>query len=125
MREAIHVAAIDQGTTSTRCMIFNHAGAVIVGYQKEHTQIYPRPGSLEWGGFRLDRVKFSIDFIDSNPSSTGQFQSPVLGPLYAQPGHREGAAPLVAQPAAFTHYRDQTSTEDRGWRACRRGVATS
>lgn len=41
------VAAIDQGTTSTRCMIFDHDGAVVAAAQKEHTQIFPRPGWVE------------------------------------------------------------------------------
>ena len=42
-----YVAAIDQGTTSTRCMIFDHAGHVVARAQKEHEQIYPRPGWVE------------------------------------------------------------------------------
>lgn len=41
------VAAIDQGTTSTRCMIFDHGGAVVGSDQMEHDQIYPRPGWVE------------------------------------------------------------------------------
>jgi len=42
-----YVGAIDQGTTSTRFMIFDHAGSVIAAYQMEHEQIYPRPGWVE------------------------------------------------------------------------------
>ncbi|MEM7345947.1 MAG: glycerol kinase GlpK [Chloroflexota bacterium] len=42
-----YIAAIDQGTTSTRCMIFNHAGESIGQHQLEHTQIYPQPGWVE------------------------------------------------------------------------------
>ncbi len=42
-----YVAAIDQGTTSTRCMIFGRAGDVIAVDQLEHQQIYPRPGWVE------------------------------------------------------------------------------
>jgi glycerol kinase len=41
------VAAIDQGTTSTRCMIFNHAGEPVGAHQMEHEQIYPKPGWVE------------------------------------------------------------------------------
>jgi glycerol kinase len=41
------VAAIDQGTTSTRCMIFNHAGEPVGIHQLEHEQIYPKPGWVE------------------------------------------------------------------------------
>jgi len=44
---AKYAAAIDQGTTSTRCMIFDHGGNVICYDQKEHEQIYPRPGWVE------------------------------------------------------------------------------
>ncbi|MCS6841647.1 MAG: glycerol kinase GlpK [Roseiflexus sp.] len=44
---AKYVAAVDQGTTSTRCMIFDHAGRVVAADQKEHTQIYPKPGWVE------------------------------------------------------------------------------
>src|SRR5512136_2854756 len=40
-------AAVDQGTTSTRCMIFDHHGAVVAVHQMEHEQIYPKPGWVE------------------------------------------------------------------------------
>lgn len=42
-----YIAAIDQGTTSTRCIIFDHGGNVVALAQKEHRQIYPRPGWVE------------------------------------------------------------------------------
>ena len=42
-----YVAAIDQGTTSTRCMIFNHDGRVVSVDQKEHEQIFPQAGWVE------------------------------------------------------------------------------
>jgi len=42
-----YVAAIDQGTTSTRFMIFDHGGNVLAVDQKEHQQTYPRPGWVE------------------------------------------------------------------------------
>ena len=44
---AKYVAAIDQGTTSTRCMIFDHSGSVVAVDQKEHEQIFPKPGWVE------------------------------------------------------------------------------
>ena len=44
---AKYVAAIDQGTTSTRFIIFDHGGNVIAVAQKEHKQIYPKPGWVE------------------------------------------------------------------------------
>ncbi|HJX67547.1 MAG TPA: glycerol kinase GlpK [Candidatus Limnocylindrales bacterium] len=44
---AQYVGALDQGTTSTRFMIFNHSGGVVAIEQKEHEQIYPKPGWVE------------------------------------------------------------------------------
>jgi glycerol kinase len=41
------VLAIDQGTTSTRCMIFDHDGRVVAAARQEHQQIYPRSGWVE------------------------------------------------------------------------------
>jgi glycerol kinase len=42
-----YVGAIDQGTTSTRFIIFDRAGKIIAQAQREHEQIYPRPGFVE------------------------------------------------------------------------------
>ncbi len=42
-----YIAAIDQGTTSTRCMVFDHDGNIQAVDQKEHRQIYPQPGWVE------------------------------------------------------------------------------
>jgi glycerol kinase len=44
---ADHVAAIDQGTTSTRCALVDRAGNIVAMAQREHEQIYPRPGWVE------------------------------------------------------------------------------
>ena len=42
-----YIVAIDQGTTSTRCMIFDHDGTVVSVGQKEHEQIFPQAGWVE------------------------------------------------------------------------------
>jgi glycerol kinase len=42
-----YVAAIDQGTTSSRCIVFDAKGQIAAIDQKEHRQIYPRPGWVE------------------------------------------------------------------------------
>src|ERR671918_1781974 len=44
---AKYAAALDQGTTSSRCMVFDHGGQVVSVVQKEHEQIYPKPGWVE------------------------------------------------------------------------------
>jgi glycerol kinase len=41
------ILAIDQGTTSTRCIVFDKNGNIISADQKEHLQIYPKPGWVE------------------------------------------------------------------------------
>ncbi len=42
-----YVGAIDQGTTSTRFIIFDREGKILTQAQKEHRQIYPQPGWVE------------------------------------------------------------------------------
>ena len=44
---AEYVLAIDQGTTSSRAIIFNHAGTIVETGQLEHEQIFPRAGWVE------------------------------------------------------------------------------
>jgi glycerol kinase len=44
---ADYVLAIDQGTTSTRAMVFDHSGKVVSSGQLEHEQIFPRAGWVE------------------------------------------------------------------------------
>ena len=42
-----YIAAIDQGTTSSRCIVFDADGAIVSVEQQEHRQIFPRPGWVE------------------------------------------------------------------------------
>src|SRR5262249_54865235 len=44
---AKHILAIDQGTTSTRAIVFDPAGRSVASAQKELPQIFPRPGWVE------------------------------------------------------------------------------
>ena len=46
MRER-YVAAIDQGTASSRCLVFDRSGRIVSVAQKEHHHVYPRPGWVE------------------------------------------------------------------------------
>ncbi|ROO88385.1 glycerol kinase [Actinocorallia herbida] len=43
----MYVAAIDQGTTSSRCMVFDSAGTVVGDARREFAQLFPRPGWVE------------------------------------------------------------------------------
>jgi glycerol kinase len=42
-----YLGALDQGTTSTRFMVFDRSGNIVASAQKEHEQIYPKPGWVE------------------------------------------------------------------------------
>src|SRR5450631_4211674 len=42
-----YIGAIDQGTTSTRFIVFSRSGETVASAQKEHEQIYPQPGWVE------------------------------------------------------------------------------
>jgi len=42
-----HILALDQGTTSSRAIVFDHAGSIISVAQKEFPQIFPKPGWVE------------------------------------------------------------------------------
>ena len=55
------VAAIDQGTTSSRCILFDHAGQPVASHQLEHAQITPRPGWVEHDADEiLERVRTCV-----------------------------------------------------------------
>ncbi len=55
---ADYILAIDQGTTSSRAIVFDHSGSIVSSGQMEHEQIFPRPGWVEhdameiWGNVR-------------------------------------------------------------------------
>src|SRR5690606_17960147 len=42
-----HIVAIDQGTTSTRAIVFDDRGRIVSTGQREHRQIFPQPGWVE------------------------------------------------------------------------------
>ena len=44
---ADHILSLDQGTTSSRAIIFDRAGRIVSVAQKEFTQIFPQPGWVE------------------------------------------------------------------------------
>jgi glycerol kinase len=45
--EKKYIGALDQGTTSTRFILFNHHGNPIASSRLEHQQYYPKPGWVE------------------------------------------------------------------------------
>ena len=47
MADNTYILSIDQGTTSTRAIIFDHSGSVVAADQVEHEQIFPKAGWVE------------------------------------------------------------------------------
>ncbi|HEX2136174.1 MAG TPA: glycerol kinase GlpK [Microvirga sp.] len=64
-----YVGAIDQGTTSSRFIVFDHAGTIVSVGQKEHEQIYPKPGWVEHDPLEIWRNTQSV--IDEALSRKG------------------------------------------------------
>src|SRR3954453_7055597 len=55
------IAAIDQGTTSSRCILFDHDARIVSSHQLEHAQIPPRPGWVEHDADEiLERVRTCV-----------------------------------------------------------------
>ena len=55
-----YILALDQGTTSSRAILFNHDGNIITTAQKEFTQIYPQPGWVEHDAEEIWSTQFSV-----------------------------------------------------------------
>ena len=87
-----YVGALDQGTTSTRFIVFDHAGAVVSAAQREHSQIYPRPG-----------------WVEHDPLEIWNRSREVIGLALA----RAGIAPAELAAVGITNQRETTVVWDR------------
>jgi glycerol kinase len=74
---AQYSAALDQGTTSSRAMIFNHEGRVVSVAQKEHEQIYPKPGWVEHDANEI--WARSQEVLDEAMSEAGASRDDIAG----------------------------------------------
>lgn len=64
-----YLGSIDQGTTSTRFMVFDRRGNVVAHAQKEHEQIYPQPG---WVEHRPEEIlQRTVEVIDEGCAAAG------------------------------------------------------
>ena len=62
--EKKYVLAIDQGTTSSRAILFNHDGGIVAVDQKEHEQIFPRAGWVEHDANEIwDNIRFVVSGV--------------------------------------------------------------
>jgi glycerol kinase len=57
---ASYIGALDQGTTSTRFIVFDRSGQIVSAAQSEHAQIYPRPGWVEHNSEEIWRRSQSV-----------------------------------------------------------------
>ncbi len=64
-----YIGALDQGTTSTRFMVFDRTGRVVSVAQKEHEQIYPHPGWVEHDPLEIWRR--TLEVIDEAVEARG------------------------------------------------------
>jgi glycerol kinase len=87
-----YVGAIDQGTTSTRFMVFDHGGHIITSAQKEHQQIYPSPG-----------------WVEHDPMEIWRNTQEVVGGALARAGLRPGDLAAIG----ITNQRETTIVWDR------------
>ena len=55
-----YVIALDQGTTSSRCILFDEQGTICSVAQKEFTQIYPKPGWVEHNPMEIWSSQLSV-----------------------------------------------------------------
>lgn len=71
------IGALDQGTSSTRFMIFNEEGAVIGQHQLEHKQILPRPGWVEHDAWEI--WERTVEVISESLRKSGIFGKDLAG----------------------------------------------
>ena len=93
-----YIMALDQGTTSSRCIIFDKQGNICSMAQKEFTQIYPKPGWVEHNPMEIWSSQLAVATeamamlgLDAEAISgigiTNQRKTTVvLGPLYRGAG---------------------------------------
>ncbi len=55
-----YILSLDQGTTSSRAIIFNHKGSIVAVSQKEFEQIYPKPGWVEHDPVEIWSTQVSV-----------------------------------------------------------------
>ena len=55
-----YIMALDQGTTSSRCILFNKEGQIVSSAQKEITQIYPKAGYVEHDPMEIWSTQFGV-----------------------------------------------------------------
>ena len=55
-----YIMSLDQGTTSSRCILFDHAGNICSTAQREFRQIFPQPGWVEHDALEIWRTTLEV-----------------------------------------------------------------
>jgi glycerol kinase len=76
---AEYIGALDQGTTSTRFLLFDRGGAQVAGRQLEHRQIYPQPGWVEHDPIEIWRKCCSVISTTLRKAGIGAEELAALG----------------------------------------------
>src|SRR3954471_11468853 len=87
-----YVMSVDQGTTSTRCILFDRGGRLVSVTQREHKQYFPKPGWVEHDAAEIWRN---------------------LEHLAPEALHRVGVAPGQVAALGITNQRETTVLWDR------------
>ncbi|HUX20256.1 MAG TPA: FGGY family carbohydrate kinase, partial [Spirochaetia bacterium] len=87
-----YILALDQGTTSSRAILFDHDGIPVGSAQKEFPQIYPQPG-----------------WVEHNPHDIWDSQREVMEAVIAQ----SGVSPDAVAAIGITNQRETTVVWDR------------
>jgi len=100
-----YAAAIDQGTTSTRFILFDHAGNVVAVDQKEHQQIYPKPGWVEH-----DPLEIWRNTLEVMSGALGKVNSDQLSVISDQSSVISHQSSVISEVAAIgvTNQRETT-----------------
>ncbi|MBR4098835.1 MAG: glycerol kinase, partial [Clostridium sp.] len=74
-----YIIALDQGTTSSRCVIFDQEQSIVGLAQKEFTQIYPHPGWVEQDPMEIWSTQYSVLTEALNQSGIAPHQVAAIG----------------------------------------------
>ena len=99
------ILALDQGTTSSRAIVFNHKGEIVKISQKPFEQIFPKPGWEEHeSALPVTGPSHSISCVDlSCAAHTGEVGFEGSGPAFVRiPGAAAQATRLLVRPWRFT-----------------------
>src|SRR5262245_39222491 len=72
-----YVLSFDQGTTSSRSIVFDHSGSIVSTAQKELPQIFPKPGWVEHDPIAIwqDQIQTAVDALRSARLTAGDISA--------------------------------------------------